>query len=54
MYDSACFQNPKKGYSAAAIFGETNFGRKAAKFGRAQNQCPKIRHGVELRGELRI
>ena len=38
---------PKKAYSAAALFGETNFGRKAAKFGRAQNQRPKIRHGVE-------
>jgi hypothetical protein len=37
----------KKAYSAAALFGETNFGRKAAKFGRAQNQRPKIRHGVE-------
>jgi hypothetical protein len=40
-------RGPKKGYSAAALFGETNFGRKAAKFGRAQNQRPKIRHGVE-------
>jgi hypothetical protein len=35
------------GYLAAAIIGKTNFGRKAAKFGRAQNQRPKIRHGVE-------
>jgi hypothetical protein len=37
----------KKGFSDVALFGETNFGRKVAKFGRAQNQRPKIRHGVE-------
>jgi hypothetical protein len=37
----------KKGYTAAAHFGKTNFGRKAAKSGRAPNQGPKNRHGVE-------